>query len=60
MQYVLDAHLLRPERERLSRGWDDVELKAPGCDHRTVAPKFVFVLTHRRHPSLRPRAYPSD
>ena len=45
LQYVLDVHLLRPERECLSRGRDDVELKAPGGDHRTVAPKFVLVLT---------------
>jgi hypothetical protein len=60
MQYVLDAHLLRPERERLSRGRDDVELEAPRGNHRTVAPKFVFVLTHRKPPSLLPRAYPSD
>ena len=38
MQHVLDVHLFRPERERLSRGRDDVELEAPGGDHRTVAP----------------------
>ena len=51
MQHVLDADLRRSERECLSRGRDDVELEAPGGDHRAVAPKFVFVLTHRcMHP----------
>ena len=47
VEHILDVDLLRSERKRLSRGRDDVELKAPGGDHRTVSPKFIFVLPHR-------------
>lgn len=59
MEHVLDAHLFCSERKRFSRYRGHVELEAPGGDHRAVAPKFVFIITHRRYPVvLGPRAYP--